>query len=393
MKKERSILSTWLHVAHQECRHICKRPLYLMCMAVLPLCIILFFTNIMREGLPTNLPVGVVDLDNSATSRKLMRNLDAFQQTHIVAHYADVVEARRAMQRLEIYAYIYIPPGMESNMLAWRQPKISFYYNNATLLAGSLLYRDLRTISTLGNAAVGSKLMQAKGYTPRETKASLQPIVVDTHPLDNPLLNYNVALSTTIIPASILLFVFLMTCYTMGREIKFGHAKIWMRKAGNNMWLALSGKILPHTCVFSVVIWFYQLYLFGYLHFPHQLGIAYILLLGWLLVVAAQGFAIFIFAILPTLRMSMSICALWGVISFSISGFTFPLATMDPPIRLMSWCFPLRHYYMIYQMNILHGFPLYDSWPHVVALIIFALLPILVMHRLKTIFTEYEYLP
>lgn len=33
----------------------------------------------MEEGLPENLPLGVVDLDNSSTSRSLQRNLDAFK--------------------------------------------------------------------------------------------------------------------------------------------------------------------------------------------------------------------------------------------------------------------------------------------------------------------------
>ena len=76
-----------------------------------------FFTTLMEKGLPTNLPAGVVDLDNTATTRNIIRNLDAFQQTQIVAHYPSVTEARQAVQRGEIYSFYYIPKGTTEEAL------------------------------------------------------------------------------------------------------------------------------------------------------------------------------------------------------------------------------------------------------------------------------------
>lgn len=57
------------------------------------------------------MPAGVVDLDNTSTTRAIIRNLDAFQQTKIVAHYNSFNEAREAVQRGEIYSFYYIPQG------------------------------------------------------------------------------------------------------------------------------------------------------------------------------------------------------------------------------------------------------------------------------------------
>ena len=104
-------------------------------------------------------------------------------------------------------------------------------------------------------------------------------------------------------------------------------------------------------------------------------------------------FAIFVFSLLPTLRMSMSICALWGVLSFSISGFTYPVTSMSPSLQILSNLFPMRHYYMIYQMNILHGYSLHYSWMYIVALLVFMMLPLFMLSRLKKIFYKYVYLP
>lgn len=35
----------------------------------------------MSNGQPTDMPVGVVDLDNTSTTRSIIRKLDAFQTT------------------------------------------------------------------------------------------------------------------------------------------------------------------------------------------------------------------------------------------------------------------------------------------------------------------------
>lgn len=74
-------------------------------------------------------------------------------------------------------------------------------------------------------------------------------------------------------------------------------------------------------------------------------------------------------------------------------GATFPVETMDPMLRSMSLLFPLRHYIIIYQRCIFHGFPLSYAWPYIAALIIFAVLPLLMLRRLKQEMLHYQYLP
>ena len=94
-------------IARREVFRIATRPLYLFCMIIAPLFCYLFFTTLMWNGLPTDMPAGVVDLDNTATTRSIIRNLDAFQQTKIIAHYPSFADARKAMQQGKIYAFYY----------------------------------------------------------------------------------------------------------------------------------------------------------------------------------------------------------------------------------------------------------------------------------------------
>ena len=98
-------------VAQRECKILYVNRIYFFSMVVFPLLAMVFFTSLMNEGLPEDMPVGVVDLDNTTTSRSLIRRLDAFQSSKVVAHYPSVAEARRAIQENEIYAFLYIQIG------------------------------------------------------------------------------------------------------------------------------------------------------------------------------------------------------------------------------------------------------------------------------------------
>lgn len=380
-------------VAVREYGRLCANRIYLLCMVVLPLLVTVYFTSLMAEGQPTDMPVGIVDNDNTQITRSMVRNLDAFQAAEVVKKYATAAEARKAMQQNDIYAFLWIPEGTTSALLSMRQPKISFYYSSASITAGSLLYRDLKTISTLGSASAAAEALAAKGLTKSQVSGFLQPIVIDTHNINNPAVNYNIYLSTMIIPGCIMLFIFLVTVYSIGTELKDGTSKEWIKASGNNIIVAITGKLLPQTAVFLTIFYAYLFYIFGVLHFPCLGGYGTVLMLGLLAVTTSQGFGIFMFGIIPSLRMALSVCSLWGVLSFSLAGTAFPLSAMDSQIQAIAQLIPLRHYFMIYQINVFNGYPALYSWLDISALVIMSLLPLLVAKRIRRVMNQYKYLP
>ena len=370
-----------------------RNHIYMFCMVVFPLLTMVFFTSLMDDGLPTSMPVGVVDLDNTSTTRSLVRRLDAFQTSQVVAHYPSVADARHAMQTNEIYGFLYIPKGTTDNLQASRQPRISYYYSYASLTSGALIMKDLKTIATLGSAGVGQATMRAKGYTDQQIQTFLQPIRIDLHQIANPWSSYNIYLTTALVPGLIMLFIFLISAYSLGTELKFGTSKEWLAMVDNRIMKALIGKYLPQTLIFLAIVYAYQYYVFYVLHFPHQGSAWMMVLLGLMQVLASQGFGIFAFGLMPSLRMSMSICSLWAVLSMSMAGSAFPVMGMDGPLQSLSWLFPLRHYYMFYQICVFNGFPLLEAWFHFAALLAFMLLPWLVVKKIKNAMLNYVYIP
>ena len=380
-------------MALREVRIMLHNPMYGCCMVVFPILAMIFFTSLMDEGLPEDMPVGVVDLDNTTTSRSLIRRLDGFQSSKVVAHYTSVAEARRAIQENQIYAFLYIPKGTTDDLLASRQPKISYYYNLASIMSGSLLMKDLKTISTLGSAGVGQATMRAKGYTQEQIMAFLQPIRIDLHQVGNPYTNYNSYLSTVFVPGIMMLFIFMISAYSLGMELKFNTSKEWLAMADNRIVVAIIGKFLTQALIWLALIFFYEFYVFSVLGFPHQGSVAMLILLAVLEVFAAQGFGIFAFGLMPSLRMSLSVCSLWAVLSMSMAGSAFPVMGMDGALQSLSWLFPLRHYYMVYQICVFNGFPLLEAWFHFVAMVGFMLLPWFVVSKIKNAMLTYVYIP
>ena len=370
-----------------------RNHIYRFCMVLFPILVIFFFTSLLADGLPTSMPVGVVDLDNTSTSRALERRLDGFQMSHIVAHYPSVAEARKAMQRNEIYGFVYIPEGTTEKLLASRQPKISYYYSYTTLAAGALLMKDMKTISILGSAAVGRATMRAKGFTDKQIETLLQPIYIDLHQIANPWTNYSVYITTFMVPGILMIFIFLISAYSIGTELKFATSKDWLALSDNNITIALVGKFLPQTLIWLAIVFSYEFYVFYHLGFPHLGSPWMLVLLGLLQVLAAQGFGIFAFGLMPSLRMSMSVCSLWAVLSISMAGAAFPVMAMDDALQSLSWLFPLRHYFMLYQTCVFNGFPLVESWFHFAALFGFMLLPWLVVKKIKNAMLTYVYIP
>ena len=386
------LVQIW-QMALREVRIMLHNPMYGCCMVVFPILAMIFFTSLMDEGLPEDMPVGVVDLDNTTTSRSLIRRLDGFQSSKVVAHYTSVAEARRAIQENQIYAFLYIPKGTTDDLLASRQPKISYYYNLASIMSGSLLMKDLKTISTLGSAGVGQATMRAKGYTQEQIMAFLQPIRIDLHQVGNPYTNYNSYLSTVFVPGIMMLFIFMISAYSLGMELKFNTGKEWLAMADNRIVVAIIGKFLTQALIWLALIFFYEFYVFSVLGFPHQGSVTMLILLAVLEVFAAQGFGIFAFGLMPSLRMSLSVCSLWAVLSMSMAGSAFPVMGMDGALQSLSWLFPLRHYYMVYQICVFNGFPLLEAWFHFVAMVGFTLLPWFVIGKIKNAMLTYVYIP
>ncbi|MGX8682444.1 MAG: ABC transporter permease [Bacteroidales bacterium] len=385
--------SSIIKVFKRECKRLTSDWIYLFGMFVAPVMAFIFFATIMKEGSPTEYPVGVVNMDSqSTTSRNLVRTLDAFQMSNIVEHFTDIAHATSAMQEGKIYGFYYIPRGFSQDANARKQPKLSFYTNNSVLLAASMGMKDFKMGSELAKASAQRQVLRGRGYTDEQAVTLIQPITIDVHPLGNPWVNYGMYLNNMLLPAIMMMMIFLLTTYAMGVEIKEETGRELLSLANYNIVKVVIGKLLPQTLVFILLGFLYLAILYGYLHYPLNSGIWPMALAMVLFVLASQAVGLFFISMIPTLRLGMSVATLWAVLSFSIAGFTFPVMAMHPTLQALTNLFPLRHYYQIYTDQALNGYPMsYTSWSYL-ALLLFILLPWFAIKRLNKAYLYYKYI-
>ena len=224
--------------------------------------------------------------------------------------------------------------------------------------------------------------------------AAVRPIAIEAHPIGNAVLDYSVYLSNIIVPGCIMLLVMIFTPYTIGLEWKRNDQRKAYNLAGRSTTLFLVGKLIPQTLLFSLMMLLCDVVFYKYLHFPCRGGLWMMWGIGVLCILAAQAFGVFVYGLLQgNMRFSMCVCSLWGIVSFSISGLSFPTMAMSPLLQAAAWLFPLRHYYLLYVNQALHGYSILYAWPSIVALLCFLLLPLLTLPLYRYAFRHAKYKP
>ncbi len=361
-------------VIRRELVRIWHHPRYLIILTLGAIFSFVFFATMMNEGQPQKLPVAVVDMDHSYLSRRVCHELNATQGVSVKAVYDNHREARLAMQRGEIFAFYEIPKGTYNEVLQFHAPHFGLYTNNAYLLSGSLSYKQLATLGMMAAAAVQREVFRKKGYDEDRIMGIIQPVEFDTHPIGNPWVSYRIYLMTTLVPAIIAFLALLHMVYLISREIKEGTVRGWMRRAKGDSVKALLGKMLPYTFHYSLLVMVANLVMYGAMHFPMEGSWPLMMLFSILLIAAAQCAGIFIAGCIGDDQMMMGITAVYGALSFSLSGFSFPIEAMPRVFTGISWLYPIRHYYLAYRDIAIFGNGIEHCWPNLCALLAFGLL-------------------
>ena len=237
-------------VIWRELGIIRKRPVYILASVGVLVVNAIFYTTLMKDGLPHDLPIGVVDLDQSSTSRAFAQQLDATQLGEVI-YYDDLHLARRDMETGKLTSFVVIPEHFNADIQAQHQPHIGYYVNSLYFVGGALAYKDIMTMVNLVNGAVQREVLRAKGYNEREIRALIQPIVLDQHQIGNPATNYGVYLNGVLLPGILEMIVILITIYAVGTELKYGTSRQLLEMTGGSIEKALLGKLLPYNLIFT----------------------------------------------------------------------------------------------------------------------------------------------
>ncbi|MBD5207116.1 MAG: ABC transporter permease [Bacteroidales bacterium] len=372
---------------------IVRRPIYWFGFLIIPLFCFLFIASMLSNGLPTRVPSAMVDRDGSPLSREVTQSLGSMEMVDITESLDDFSAARNALQEGRIYGFFLIPENFQSDLLAGRKPEITYYTNMAYFVPGSMLFKAFATTAVYTKVGVAATVADMVGANAASLTPLVQPVNIQMRGIGNPNLNYGIYLGNSFIPACLQLLIMVMTCFTLGQEIKHGGSRRLMQMANGSIVKAIFGKLFPQTVIWWVVAFFMTIFLYRYAHYAMNGSWGWLLLSEGMFVLASQGFALFIFGVFPNLRLSLSVCALTGILAFSLAAFSFPVQSMYGGMAIFSYILPVRYNFLIYVDQALNGIDIYYSRIWYVAYIIFMVLPLTLLWRIKKYMMHPVYVP
>lgn len=372
---------------------IVRRPIYWVGFLMLPLFMFLFLTTMLDKGLPTRVPAAIIDRDGTELSRQITQNLGGMQMVDLVHTPSSYTEARHLMQKGEVYGFFLIPENFQADLLAGRKPVITFYTNMTYFVPASMLFKTFKATAIFAKAGVAMTVAEAAGLDAGTLAPMMQPVNIAARPIGNPTLNYGIYIANSFVPCVMQLMILLMTCFSIGQEMKYGTSRRLMRMARGSVVKALFAKLLPQTVIWMVMVFFMTAWLYRFNHYPMNGSWFWMLLSEFMYVLACQGFAIFIISVLPNLRLSLSVSALLGILSFSIAAFSFPVQSMYGGIGIFSYIVPVRYNFLIYVDQALNGIHVAYSRFWFVGYLVFMVLPFSMLWRLKKELIRPVYIP
>lgn len=179
------------------------------------------------------------------------------------------------------------------------------------------------------------------------------------------------------------LMILLMTVFSITTEIKNGTSRRWLATSGDSIIVAVTGKLVPQTVVFTIVGWAILAIEFGFNHYPMNGSLAAMIWGMFLFVIASQSLGLLMASAIPNPRLALSVAALTGILAFSIAAFSFPVTSMYGGVGIFAYILPVRWYFLIFVNEALDGVALYYSRYFYIALILFIPAGALMLWNLK----------
>ena len=377
-------MRTFWKVAWREVGIIASRPLLWVATIGTPIFSVLFMTTIFGSGAIREIPIGIVDEDFTAVSRDIIRTIDSSPALDVTHHFTSPPEALAAVRKREIYGYVVLPHDLTHNMVQGTRASIPFYYHYAFMSIGAQVEATLRTLLTMATLEPIMITATGMGVSDSQITAFLEPVSSDIHPLGNASLNYSTYLTEPFFFIMFQIIILITTVYALGSEK--AHGKEWLEVANGNIITALAGKLLPYMLAFAAsgLAALYIMYDIDNVatleHYGSLWGLAGAMV-G--LVMASISLALFLYSLVPSMPLVLSAVSMIGSLGATLSGVTFPTASMYPVFQYFALALPIRHFTLIVQNQLYTEGGYAAVWWHAAILGAFCLLPLLTASRLR----------
>ena len=190
---------------------IVRRPKFLGMTIIIVLASVLLI-GIYGTRVVTNIPVYVVDHDNSTISRTIRNFLAAGTDIQMMGAIDSMEEAQELFMNGEAAAIVYIPKGLSENVKTQQGGHVITYLDGANLLTARNADKAIQTVVKTVSVGIGMITVQKAGLPDYQLIGALQPINLDVDRPFNTLTSYSDYLLPVFLFFNLSIFIILLTC-------------------------------------------------------------------------------------------------------------------------------------------------------------------------------------
>ena len=385
------LINNIISVFKYEVLEIARSRVYLITLLILPFATLLFFSTMFYGGSIENLPIVLIDNDHSASSRQLVRMVNATRGVKVEYTSTSIIEAEELLRRGDAYAILLIPEGMERDIYSGNTSQVECYISGTNMSASGVIDSDIQnSIRTFSTGLELAKLTST-GTNTHTAAQEVMPINFLTHIISNPYINYGYYLAPIFMFVALALFTTLLTTYAIGRELYYATAQRWMSISSNSTLAAAIGKLLPTTVTMLIFAELNYFVIFKVMGMECAGSHAILTIGGTIFILAYQSIALFITTITSNMRLALSLGGGYTVMAFTFSGITFPTMAMFDAVRPLTNLFPLTWFTKLFVDQAMRGTPIEYSLKPLFSLTLFLVLPLFIGKRLRRITSDKQY--
>lgn len=185
----------------KELKNVLKDQGVLMFLVIVPLAYPLLYSWIYNNEVTREVPVAVVDMSHSHTSREFTRMLDASPDTKVAARCKSLEEAKARIGRGEAYGVVYFPQDFQTKLNRMEQTHVGVYCDMSLMLAYKAIFQTCTAIQ--GNLNSRIQIELTGNATAREDELTTRPLDFDEVPMFNNTAGYG----NFIIPGVLILII------------------------------------------------------------------------------------------------------------------------------------------------------------------------------------------
>ena len=351
-------------VTRKEFNHIVRDRSTLFLVLFTPTLLLLLMAYALTIDIK-HVPVGVLDYDQSKTSRAFVQQITAGEDLDIYAYAANMDEIESMLMHGEIKAAVVISKGFASDLLALKGMPMQVIIDGTEPESGGFAVEHIeqRAEDFITNAL--SSQLRAAGIS----VTSLQPIDLRVQTWYNPDLKSQ----NSVIPGLISMVLglpALSVALALAREREHGTMEQLLATPIARGELML-GKIFPYVIVGLInviIIPLLAIWWFG-ISFNGNFLLFFGLSALFMFAVLSMGMIVGVFMRTQAAALALSFLVVFFP-GFFLTGIFFPLASMPEEARMESLFLPGTHYAIITRGVFLPGVGMDVLWPYAVMLVI-----------------------